>query len=467
MLSITVSIIFILVGLIPIILDWNFDTSNVTRLPDGSFDVPLQKGVVSIQHQFAMAACLASFFPLVTELITDSILLSRSQKSTYGFQWLLVVGLYVAFIGYWINQEVFGASSWAVYSGDFLAANGSSMQHEWVSTLTELSREVDIAVDILDNLLLYDRLSGNTLTLNTKKLNAKTLIKESLQPFYRQAKEKNMVLNLEFLNDNDNGNITVDSPIFIIGDQNKLVQVFWNLLSNALKYTSVGGTVNIRISSVYSGNYFDDVPAIEEKNKFPLLYSLKKVRSWRNARIRGEDGIILSNSEESSREVQLQQTPNTLRIEVQDTVSHQIMTLHGGNLSVHSEGIGCGSIFTMEIPLCSENNVCIDIDDAGCTPPNRTDRNMPLKMFSNKEIGDMNVMGSSYVTTINDVVETNMRSRSILVSHNSTHDDNNNNENENEKQMETDEENTMTKTTFTKLKSTSINAMCEHNLAQL
>eukprot|EP01041_Mallomonas_annulata_P008349 gene8349-17200_t len=90
--STTVAIFFVASGLLPIILNWNFDTSDVS---DKSFEIPLQKGIMSIHHQFAMIACLASFYPLAAELITDSILLSSSQRSTYGYlsQWLLVLGI--------------------------------------------------------------------------------------------------------------------------------------------------------------------------------------------------------------------------------------------------------------------------------------------------------------------------------------------------------------------------------------
>eukprot|EP01041_Mallomonas_annulata_P012981 gene12981-27399_t len=202
------------IGLIPIILNWNLNISDVSIHPDGSFVVPLQQGIISIHHQLAMTASLASFYPLAAELLTDSIFLSRSQRSNYGClsQWLLVIGLYVALIGYWIMKQVFAAPSWAVADGDFLAASNCHISVVGVLVLVFEGH----------NLLLYDRLSGNMLTLNNKKLNAKKFIKESLRPFYRQVNEKNLLLNLEFVN--DNGNVTMDGPIFINGDRGKLVQ---------------------------------------------------------------------------------------------------------------------------------------------------------------------------------------------------------------------------------------------------
>eukprot|EP01041_Mallomonas_annulata_P025414 gene25414-46435_t len=145
------------------------------------------------------------------------------------------------------------------------------------------------------------------------------------------------------------------------------------------------------------------------------------------------------------------------------------MTLHGGNLFVHSEGIGCGSTFTMEMPLCSErnsNNPCVDIDDVECTSfriksvsPMRRDKLVSPFSFSNKEIEDMDVVNSPYITNTIDIIEANMRSQQTLVSTHSTHDNDNDNENENEKQMETDDQEKAKPIIVT---STSINAVCEH-----
>eukprot|EP01041_Mallomonas_annulata_P000543 gene543-1042_t len=118
------------------------------------------------------------------------------------------------------------------------------------------------------------------------------------------------------------------------------------------------------------------------------------------------------------------------------------MTLHGGNLSVHSEGIGYGSTFTIEIPLCFETNSCVYIEDVKCSSLQiksslRADKNISPNMFSNKEMVDMDVINSPYITNNIGIIEEKMRSISILVSTHSTYNDNNN---ENKKQMETGED---------------------------
>ena len=54
----------------------------------------------------------------------------------------------------------------------------------------------------------------------------------------------------------------------------------------------------------------------------------------------------------------------SISVSLNHTVSKRVVDLHGGELSVYSEGEGCGCIFTLTLPLLP-TNVCDEISDLG------------------------------------------------------------------------------------------------------
>lgn len=127
-----------------------------------------------------------------------------------------------------------------------------------------------------------------------------------------------------------NGDIALEyepEEIIITADEDKLSQVFINLLSNALKYTPSGGTVKIstachdgtaevRINDNGIGIAEEDLPHIFER-----FYRTDLSRS----RATGGSGIGL-------------------------TIAKSIVDAHGGSISVASQ-VGVGSVFTVTLPV--------------------------------------------------------------------------------------------------------------------
>ncbi|WP_089351665.1 two-component regulator propeller domain-containing protein [Flavobacterium sp. ov086] len=110
--------------------------------------------------------------------------------------------------------------------------NGSSG-----SDLAIAHRNARRLLSLVDQLLLFRKAENDADSLRLSTINVNNLCNEVYQCFVNQAKEKNI---------NYNFNIP-DHEIEIIGDYEKIEISLFNLMSNAFKYTPIGGTINLNL----------------------------------------------------------------------------------------------------------------------------------------------------------------------------------------------------------------------------
>ncbi|MNI15319.1 Alkaline phosphatase synthesis sensor protein PhoR [compost metagenome] len=124
----------------------------------------------------------------------------------------------------------------------------------------------------------------------------------------------------------------IKEHLYIEGDEDRLRQIFMNLLSNAISYTLEGGRVKVEAKIVYSGDEDEKIqitvsdtgmgiPKKDLPRIFERFYRVDKARS----RSSGGTGLGLS------------------------IVKH-LVELHHGTIRVESK-IGEGSAFTVELPI--------------------------------------------------------------------------------------------------------------------
>jgi signal transduction histidine kinase len=163
----------------------------------------------------------------------------------------------------------------------------------------------------LEKLTLLEQ--GNQL-LNLERIDIDTMLQRIVSNFQRDFQAKNVALTL------------VAGTVHLMADEDKLSQVFINLISNALKYTEVGGKVNISTAIIGSnlevtvsdtgiGIAAEDLPFIFER-----FYRTDKSRS----RETGGSGIGL-------------------------TIAKSIVEAQGGKITVYSTP-GEGSRFIVTLP---------------------------------------------------------------------------------------------------------------------
>ena len=250
-----------------------------------------------------------------------------------------------------------------------------------------------ISVNILDDLLVFENLEKNMMTLSSKEVPVKPLIESTLAIFQPQANQEDVDFKIEFLD--PNGSTSALDSYNVVVDQSKFSQVLRNLASNALKFTPPHGkvTVNVRVLEDKSRRMRefrgkDDTAAAWRMHikisDFPSRFSA----FFRYLIPRSRVAVLNQYSSPSlvAGGDPTRPTPKKLRIEFSDTgsgiapenlhklfreginidaslsqdgggsgmglfISKRIMDLHGGVIGVTSEGLGRGCTFFIEIPI--------------------------------------------------------------------------------------------------------------------
>ncbi|MHB8634075.1 MAG: sensor histidine kinase, partial [Thermoplasmatota archaeon] len=124
--------------------------------------------------------------------------------------------------------------------------------------------------------------------------------------------------------------LTQESPLPVLADPQRVIQVMHNLLSNALKFTPAGGSVQVR-SFVQAG---EAVVTVEDtgigfapRETRRLFHAFSQLDSGDPGAFRGA-GLGLY-------------------------ISLGIMHQHGGRMWAKSQGRGKGALFGMALPLAS------------------------------------------------------------------------------------------------------------------
>ncbi len=184
-----------------------------------------------------------------------------------------------------------------------------------------MERQLGQMVRLVDDLLDVSRIGSGKLALHKERT--------ELAPVLRQAVEV-----CRPLAEGASQHLVVDLPpraIYLHADPARLAQVFSNLLNNACKYTDAGGS--IRLSAERQGG--EVVVAVKDSgigipaDKLAGVFEMFAQVHSASERSRGGLGIGL-------------------------TVVKRLVELHGGSVSVTSEGPGRGSEFRVRLPILAE-----------------------------------------------------------------------------------------------------------------
>ncbi|WP_026729943.1 hybrid sensor histidine kinase/response regulator transcription factor [Flavobacterium denitrificans] len=111
--------------------------------------------------------------------------------------------------------------------------NGSSG-----SDLAIAHRNARRLLSLVDQLLLFRKAENDADSLRLSPIDVNKLCNEVYQCFVNQAKDKNISYNFQI----------PENEIEIIGDYEKIEISLFNLMSNAFKYTPVGGEITLRLT---------------------------------------------------------------------------------------------------------------------------------------------------------------------------------------------------------------------------
>ncbi len=166
---------------------------------------------------------------------------------------------------------------------------------------------------LIDDILDVSRIVGGKLVLDTKLVTVHTIIDDAIDSLAPAAAAK----SIEVVR-------TLDREINVIGDCDRLQQVVWNLVSNALKFTPKGGRVDVSLSDQAGEAQIEVVDSgIGIKAEF-LPYVFDRFRQADSSMSRRHSGLGLGMA-----------------------IVRHLVELHGGTVSVESEGENRGTKFRL------------------------------------------------------------------------------------------------------------------------
>ncbi len=131
------------------------------------------------------------------------------------------------------------------------------------------------------------------------------------------------------------------SPSSIRADPAKFKQIFYNLLSNSVKFTPEGGRVTVKVSR---GEELEEASE-DSRSEASRFFHISVVDTGIGIKAEDQERIFEPFTQVDS-SISRQQQGTGLGL----SLTRKLVELHGGRLRVESEGEGKGSCFTIELP---------------------------------------------------------------------------------------------------------------------
>jgi PAS domain S-box-containing protein len=179
-------------------------------------------------------------------------------------------------------------------------------------------RNAKSQAQLVSDLLDVSRIISGKLRLDVRQIDLISIVNAAIDSIRPAAEAKSIRLQTMF--DPAAGPIS--------GDADRLQQIVWNLLTNAVKFTQKGGRIQIKVHRIDSHVEIvvSDSGVGISKEFLPYVFDRFRQADASITRTQGGLGLGLS-------------------------IVHQLVDLHGGNVSVHSDGEGKGATFTISLPF--------------------------------------------------------------------------------------------------------------------
>jgi signal transduction histidine kinase/ActR/RegA family two-component response regulator len=184
--------------------------------------------------------------------------------------------------------------------------------------LDVIERNIKSQAQLIEDLLDISRIISGKLRLDVRPIELTPVVEAAVESVRSAADARNIRLQ------------TILDPrvLMMTGDPERLQQVFWNLLTNAIKFTPKGGRVQVivrRVNSHVEITVSDTGKGIDP-DFLPFVFERFQQADSSTTRKHGGLGIGLS-------------------------IVRNLVELHGGRVRAESEGEDKGAAFTVELPI--------------------------------------------------------------------------------------------------------------------
>jgi PAS domain S-box-containing protein len=201
-----------------------------------------------------------------------------------------------------------------------LQMNETASDMEGRRRIAQLMKEqLDVVQRLTEDLLDAKRLATGKASITLQRTVVQEILEQvlaNLRPKYELKMQA-----VQFL--------PASAPIIVAADPVRLVQIFTNLIDNAIKYTPGGGRIWVKATLEDR----DAVVHVEDNGK-------------------GIPPDMLTRIFDMFTQVDTTASSSGLGIGL--ALVHELVQLHGGSVQAVSKGVGMGSEFTVRIPLANE-----------------------------------------------------------------------------------------------------------------
>ena len=207
--------------------------------------------------------------------------------------------------------------------------------------ISTILRNAQMQTQLIEDLLDVSSIVQGKLKLQFIPLNLATPIQAAIETVELSAQAKSIELQV-FLDRN------VGS---IYGDPNRLQQVVWNLLTNAIKFTPFGGRVEVRLSLEGSREKRAEEAEGAVSNQLITRHSPHYAQIRVSDTGKGIAAEFLPYVFELFRQADASTTRNYNGLGLGLAIVRYLVEMHGGTVAVESLGEGKGATFTVCLPL--------------------------------------------------------------------------------------------------------------------
>lgn len=238
--------------------------------------------------------------------------------------------------------------------------------------LDAIERNAKLQIQLIEDLLDVSHILQGKLRLNISIVNLVSVIEAALETMRLAAESKS--IELKFLHSGSDSDSDSDSDCFldskkdalntaldgssksadlstdlskvcVAGDCNRLQQIVWNLVSNAVKFTPAKGKVVVRLSVLSQPPVTETLP--DNPNNQPTRYAQISISDTG----RGIDPAFLPYIFEYFRQADGTITRQFGGLGLGLTIVRHLVELHGGSIYAESQGEGKGATFRVILPL--------------------------------------------------------------------------------------------------------------------
>ncbi len=201
-----------------------------------------------------------------------------------------------------------------------ILASGKSVR-DLDSTIAIIRRNAQLQSKLIDDLLDMNRLISGTIRLEVAPVDVAAALQATVQGLKPAAEAKNIQLVT-----------TVQAPVVqALADSQRVQQIFWNLLHNAIKFTETGGRVETQVLRVDR-----EVHVVFHDNG------------------RGISADFLPHVFERFRQENSSTTREFFGLGLGLSIARHLVEAHGGTIEAHSDGHGHGATFTVRLPMAAD-----------------------------------------------------------------------------------------------------------------